>query len=156
MESREVLLGRRLTATCQTLATAESCTGGLLSHRITNVSGASSYFMGGVVSYTNKAKHELLGVAQDSLDRYGAVSESVAQEMAEGARRVFDADYGVSMTGIAGPGGGSSEKPVGLVYLAVASPGGTVVHRCQFDGGRDEVKQQTADEALRMVLESIA
>jgi len=151
----EILLGEKLRETGQTVATAESCCGGLLSHRITNVSGASRYFLGGVVSYTNKAKHNLLGVSQASLDTYGAVSDAVAREMAEGARGKFHADYGVSMTGIAGPTGGTPEKPVGLVYLAVASLSGIVVEKCLFDGDRDEVKQQTADKALEMVLESI-
>ena len=151
----EVELGSRLTEAKQTVATAESCCGGLISHRITNVSGASAYFKGGVISYTNKAKQKFLGVTKDALQTHGAVSEEVAREMAEGAQREFKADYGVAVTGIAGPTGGTPEKPVGLVYVAVAAPGETHIEKCLFDGDRDDVKQKTADRALTMLLESI-
>lgn len=112
-----------LLAQKQTLSFAESCTGGALSARITEKSGVSAIFMGSVVSYANEAKAELLGVGRDSLNNFGAVSEIVAQEMAQGVRHRFHTDWGVSVTGIAGPTGGSAEKPVGTVWIAVAGSG---------------------------------
>ncbi len=148
-------MGEALRRIRGTVATAESCSGGLISHRLTNVPGSSSYFMGGVVTYSNEAKMELLHVAKPSLDEQGAVSEQVAGEMAEGARERFATDYAVACTGVAGPTGGTKEKPVGLVYVAVAAPGGTRVERCHFEGDREEIKQRTADRALTMLLESI-
>lgn len=153
--SLEEQVGESLRRIGRTVATAESCSGGLISHRITNVSGSSSYFMGGVVTYSNKAKMELLGVAKPLLEEQGAVSEQVAREMAEGARERFATDYAVACTGVAGPTGGTKEKPVGTVYVAVAAPGGTQVERCHFEGDREEIKQRTADRALAMLLESI-
>lgn len=151
----EERLGERLRERGATLATAESCSGGLIAHRITNVSGSSSYFLGGVVSYSNEAKTAFLGVSGDTLRASGAVSEPVAQQMAEGARVRFGADYAVACTGIAGPTGGSPDKPVGLVYIGVAGPHGACVERHQFEGNRESVKRQTADEAMRLVLETI-
>ncbi len=148
-------VGEKLRKTGGTVATAESCSGGLISHRITNVPGSSGYFTGGVVTYSNEAKVEVLGVAERSLEEHGAVSEQVAREMAEGAQERFAADYAVACTGIAGPAGGTKEKPVGTVYMAVAAPGGTRVERCQFEGSRERIKEQTADYALTMLLESI-
>lgn len=138
-----------------TLASAESCSGGLIAHRITNVPGSSAYYLGGVVSYSNTAKVALLGVSTDSLNIHGAVSETVAREMAEGVRTRFGADYAVACTGIAGPSGGTPEKPVGLVYIGAAGPRGTTVARYRFDGDRESIKQQTADQALRLVLEAM-
>ena len=149
----EERVGKRLRALGVTVATAESCCGGLISHRITNVSGSSDYFAGGVVSYSNEAKVKMLDVEKSSLEKYGAVSDIVAIEMAQGARRAFLADYAISVTGIAGPTGGTEEKPVGLVYVGVASPSGIRVERCIFEGTRDEVKHQTADKALELLLE---
>ncbi|MFO7976400.1 MAG: CinA family protein [Candidatus Hydrogenedentota bacterium] len=137
------------------LATAESCTGGLIAHRITNVPGSSDCFLGGVVAYSNALKADLLGVSHQTLAALGAVSEGVAREMAEGARDRFGADITVAVTGIAGPGGGTPEKPVGLVYLAVAWQGGCDVLKMQFTGSRDDIKRQTADAALNMVWERI-
>ena len=133
-----------------TLASAESCSGGLIAHRLTNVPGASAVFMGGVVAYSNPVKEGLLDVSAATLAAKGAVSAEVAQQMAEGARRRFQVDYAVGVTGIAGPGGGTPEKPVGLVYIAVAHPGEPRVARHVFQGARDAVKAQTADAALRM------
>lgn len=132
----------------KTIATAESCTGGLISHRLTNVPGASTPFLGGIVAYSNAMKAALLTVPETTLAVHGAVSEATAQAMAEGARRQMGSDYAVSVTGIAGPGGGTTEKPVGLVYMAVASAAGTRVFRHQFAGDRDAIKGQTADSAL--------
>lgn len=138
------------------LATAESCTGGLVGHRLTNVPGASDCYAGGVITYSNESKQSVLGVSAADLAAHGAVSEPVARQMAEGVRRVFGAAYGIGITGIAGPGGGSAAKPVGLVYVAAAGPGETRVVRCQFNGGRDEVKAQSADAALGLLLELLA
>ena len=136
-----------------TLATAESCTGGLIAHRLTNVSGASAYFLGSVVAYHNTVKHALLGVPEEVLAVHGAVSEETARGMAEGVRRLIGATYGLAVTGIAGPSGGSAEKPVGLVYLAVAREDGTAVIRRQFTGTREEIKAQTAETAIKLLLE---
>ena len=146
----------RLLALKRRLATAESCSGGLIAHRLTNVPGSSGYFVGGVVTYANEAKMAVLGVCEATLSVHGAVSEATAREMCEGVRGRFGADYGVACTGIAGPGGGSAEKPVGLVYIGVSGPGGTRVERCQFQGDRVSIKQQTADRALALLLEALA
>lgn len=137
------------------LAAAESCSGGLIAHRVTNISGSSAYFLGGVVSYSNEAKEKLLGVPHELLTAHGAVSEPVARAMAEGARGVFGSDYAIGVTGIAGPTGGTAEKPVGLVFIAVAGPGDTVVGRHLFEGPRDVVKEKTAETALTMLLEQL-
>lgn len=127
-----------LTERHQTLATAESCTGGTIASRFTAIPGASAYFRCGVVSYSNEAKAEVLGVRAEDIARYGAVSETVARQMAEGARRIAKADYAVATTGIAGPTGGTAEKPVGTVWIAVATPRGTtaVVKQCGTDRGQ--------------------
>lgn len=154
-DSLEGMIGARLRARKQLLATAESCSGGLIAHRLTNTPGSSHYFQGGVVSYSNAAKVALLGVKQESLDKHGAVSEVVAREMAEGALKRFEADWAVACTGIAGPDGGTPQKPVGLVYIAVAGRAETKVERCQFEGDRMSIKQQTADRALVLVLEAL-
>lgn len=122
----------------KTLAVAESCTGGMIAHKFTAMAGASAYFLCGVVSYSNEAKMKVLGVEAGALERYGAVSEQVARQMAEGVRRISGADYGVATTGIAGPTGGSEQKPVGTVWMAVASEKGTtaVVKQCGTDRGQ--------------------
>lgn len=127
-----------LTDRIQTLATAESCTGGTIAARFTAMPGASAYFLCGVVSYSNRAKSEVLGVPAEEIERYGAVSEQVARHMAEGVRRLAHADYAVATTGIAGPTGGSAQKPVGTVWMAVATPRGTyaVVKQCGTDRGQ--------------------
>jgi nicotinamide-nucleotide amidase len=139
-----------------TLATAESCSGGLIAHRLTGVPGASAYFLGGVVAYSNQAKIDLLGVDPIDIETHGAVSERVAAQLAEGARTRFQADWGIGVTGIAGPTGGTADKPLGLVFLALAGPNGTTVRREEFSGTRDAVKTGTTETALRMLLESIA
>lgn len=135
---------------------AESCTGGLIAHRLTNVPGASEAFMGGLVAYSNAVKRQLLGVPQQTLEDVGAVSAEVATSMAGGARTLLGADYAVGVTGIAGPGGGTPEKPVGLVYIAAAGPDGTRVRRHVFEGPREAVKAQAAEAALRMMEELLA
>jgi PncC family amidohydrolase len=135
------------------IATAESCTGGLISHSFTNISGSSDYFDRGIVSYSNKAKNELLGVSEDILIKFGAVSEQVAKEMAEGVRNRSSVDIGIATTGIAGPTGGTKEKPVGLVYIAISSKDNTQVNKFQFSGNRLENKESTLNAALRMLLD---
>ena len=134
-----------------TLALAESCTGGNIGHRITNVPGASSVLMGGVISYANSAKEKLLGVNPETLERHGAVSEAVAREMALGARAQFDADIALAVTGIAGPGGGSPEKPVGTVFIALAAADGVEVQRRLNAWDRLTFKDVTATQALEML-----
>ncbi|GMW03450.1 MAG: hypothetical protein AMXMBFR84_45840 [Candidatus Hydrogenedentota bacterium] len=152
----EKQIGERLVAKRWTLVTAESCSGGLIAHRLTNVAGSSAYYLGGAVAYSNALKMSLLGVDEHVLERHGAVSEMVARQMAEGARRWFSADMAVGVTGIAGPGGGTTEKPVGLVYIAVATLSGTVVLQNRFEGTREDIKAQTADKAMSMILEQLS
>lgn len=149
------IVGRLLRDRRLTLAVAESCTGGLIGHRITDVPGSSDYFLGGVISYSNTAKVALLGVSPATLRKYGAVSRQTAAEMAEGARLAFGADIALSATGIAGPSGGSRRKPVGLVYVGLAYGCGTVVRRILLKGVRWTVKSQAADAALEMAREHL-
>lgn len=131
-----------------TIATAESCTGGMVSSRIVNVSGASAVFMNGLTAYSNEAKQQWLGVPETHFERYGAVSAEVAQAMAEGVRRVGKADVGIGITGIAGPTGGTPEKPVGTVCIAVASQRGCHVLRHQFSGNREKIRETSTQFAL--------
>lgn len=135
------------------VAVAESCTGGGVGAAITAVPGASEMFPGGVVSYSNGAKEKVLGVGAATLGRFGAVSEECAREMAEGARRLFGADVAVSVTGVAGPGGGSAEKPVGLVCFGVSSRGVVVSESVRFGGGRDDVRGGAVAHALELLVE---
>jgi nicotinamide-nucleotide amidase len=134
-----------------TLATAESCTGGLLGGRLTEAAGSSAYYLGGVVSYGNQAKRELLGVRAGSLERWGAVSDCVAREMAQGARKALHSDVALATTGVAGPGGGTAEKPVGLVYIALAYEGGEVVLERRLVGERESVRAMTVETALDLL-----
>ena len=150
-ESLEALVGRLLRECGRTIACAESCTGGLLTSRLTDVAGSSAYVMGAVVSYTNEVKASLVGVHEATLKAFGAVSEETAREMAEGVRRAIPANIGVGITGIAGPGGATAEKPVGLVYIAVAAEHKTHPVRHVFSGSRAEVKRQSTEVALAMV-----
>jgi PncC family amidohydrolase len=138
-----------------TLATAESCTGGNVSARITAVPGASDYFLGGIVAYANEAKVNLLGVSPETLAIRGAVSAECAREMAEGARRALGVDLAVSTTGIAGPTGATARKPVGLVYVALAGPDGTDVEEFHFPGGRAVVTAAATEAALLMLLRGL-
>ena len=146
----------QLVALCRerglTLATAESCTGGLVAGRITSVPGSSAVFLGGVVSYSNEVKRELLGVPQEVLERVGAVSAECAEAMAKGARGRLKADVAVSVTGIAGPDGGTPVKPVGVVFFGVATAAGVESERCQFFGDRESVRRQAADRALALLM----
>jgi len=142
------VVGRLLRRHGQTLSTAESCTGGLAGTLITAVPGASDYYVGGIVSYSNAVKRDPLGVSQDLLDRCGAVSEEAAGAMADGCRARLRSDWAIAITGVAGPGGGSQAKPVGLVYTALAGPGSTSVSRHLFPGTREHICQRSAMAAL--------
>lgn len=148
-------LGRRLRALGLTLGTAESCTGGELADAITDVAGSSDYFLGGVVSYADRVKEQLLGVDPALLVSHGAVSEPVARAMAEGVRRLLAVELGVGITGIAGPGGGTPGKPVGLVFIALASARGTEVRRCQWNEDRLGNKRRSVETALDMLLSHV-
>lgn len=141
--------------TGKTIATAESCSGGLIAHRLTNVPGASTPFIGGIVAYSNQVKMALLAVSKDTLERHGAVSEETALAMAAGARTTLGSDFAVAVTGIAGPGGGSPEKPVGLVYMAVSGVDGARGQKHLFHGDRESIKTQTAEAALNLVWENL-
>ena len=134
-----------------TVTTVESCTGGLISGTLVDVAGASDVFMQGFVTYANEAKVSLAGVKEATLEAYGAVSEQTAREMAEGGARVAKAEVCLSVTGIAGPGGGSIEKPVGLVYIGCHVNGNTVVERNVFSGSRREVREQSVLAALKLL-----
>jgi nicotinamide-nucleotide amidase len=136
----------------KTLALAESCTGGFIAHQITNVPGASEIFLGGIVAYSNQVKEKFLGVRAATLKKHGAVSENVAREMAEGARKKFGADFAIAVTGIAGPSGGTKNKPVGTVFIAVAYDFETVVVQELNRFGREKFKQVTTNQALELLL----
>jgi nicotinamide-nucleotide amidase len=138
-----------------TVATAESLTGGNVSARITAISGSSGYFLGGIVAYSNPAKASLLGVSEETLATRGAVSAECAREMAEGARRAFGADLAVATTGIAGPGGATERKPVGLVYIALAGADGVTNEEFRFPGGRAIVTDASTEAALLMLLRGL-
>jgi PncC family amidohydrolase len=151
-ETLEVRVGKRLSEAGLTLAVAESCTGGLIGHRITNVAGSSEYFLGGVIAYAYEAKERLLNVRHGTLYEFGAVSEQTASEMARGARRAFGADIGIAVTGIAGPGGGLPDKPVGTTWVSVSSRDGEWTQHHQWDGDRDENKIASVDATLELLL----
>jgi len=138
-----------------TVATAESCTGGLLAHTLTNISGSSEYFEYGIVSYSNESKIKLLHVSKKILQSYGAVSEQTAEAMAKGIQKEAGVDIGISTTGIAGPTGGTKEKPVGLVYIAIAIKEGVVVKKYHFSGDRLQNKELSCTAALTLLLERL-
>lgn len=145
------VIGNLLRKDKLTLATAESCSGGLLGGKITAEAGSSDYYLGGVVSYANSAKENILGVRADSLIAYGAVSDNVAREMAEGVKKLLGTDIGLSITGIAGPGGGTEEKPVGLVFIGLAHSRSCLIEKCQFVGNRDSIRNMSVETALNML-----
>ncbi|MCO5044865.1 MAG: CinA family nicotinamide mononucleotide deamidase-related protein [Kiritimatiellae bacterium] len=152
----ETVVVEALRAAGKTVALAESCTGGLLGHRLTNVPGSSEVFLGGIVAYANASKIRDLGVPADLLEREGAVSPEVALAMAKGVRARFGSDIGVGVTGIAGPSGGTPQKPVGLVYLSVADEAGAKVEELRMGGPRATIKQTTSQRALDMVRRRVA
>lgn len=137
------LLAKQFTVTC-----AESCTGGLLAGELTRLSGSSAWFETGFVTYSNEAKHKLLGVREETLAQYGAVSRQTVEEMAQGALKAAKADFALSVSGIAGPTGGSAEKPVGTVWFGLASAEGVEAKCVKFEGGRDEVREQAVAFAI--------
>lgn len=148
-------LVRLLAEKHKTVATAESCTGGMIGQSITSVPGASEVYGFGFITYANEAKEKLLGVRHETLRSYGAVSPETAREMAEGARKVSGADIAVAVTGIAGPGGGTPEKPVGLVYVGIAADSGTWAEKLCLSGSRDEIRKQTVLAALELASNKI-
>ncbi len=150
-EPLEKVVGELLRKKEKTLAVAESCTGGLLSHRITNVPKSSDYFLFSGVVYSNEAKIKVLGVNEKDIKEHGAVSEEIATQMAEGVRKTAGADFGIGITGIAGPGGGTKEKPVGLVYISLSWEGGAETKRFRFPGTRLQVKTYATSHALNML-----
>lgn len=146
-EIQEKWIGRKAT-----LAVAESCTGGMLGAMLTSVPGSSAYFLGGVIAYTDKVKTGVLGVSAEDLLKYGAVSVAVARQMAEGAARLTGASVAVGITGVAGPDGGTKEKPVGTVFIAVVRGESSRVEKYVFSGNRDEVRRQAAARAMELLL----
>ena len=150
-QTMEGVVGEQLTSACFTLALAESCTGGLIGHRLTQVPGSSSYLERGFICYSNQAKQDLLGVPRNILARNGAVSAPVAKAMAVGARTRSHTDIGLSVTGIAGPGGGSAKKPVGLVFIGIDGPHGSDAKKFQFHGDRQDIKMRASQAALNML-----
>lgn len=162
----EIAVGKILRKNNLTLAIAESCTGGLISNRITDVSGSSDYFKAGIVAYSNKIKQNLLGVPDKSIKKYGAVSKEVALEMAKGVRRIAKTDIGIGITGIAGPvplaslgyrvnpTGGTKTKPVGLVYIALVTGKKQIVKEFRFKGSRKEIKFKASQAALNLCAHS--
>lgn len=148
LESR---VGKLLRECGWRLAVAESCTGGLISHRLTNVPGSSTYYVGGLVTYAYEAKVRMLGVRWETLEAHGAVSEEVVLEMARGAKKAMGADVGLAVSGIAGPGGGTPEKPVGTTWIGLSLPDEDLARRYQWEGDRLQVKEQSAQEALRLL-----
>ena len=147
-ESLEEVVGRSLLAQRKTLATVESCTGGVISKMLTDIPGSSDYYLGGVVCYSNDSKTHLVGVNETTLERFGAVSKPVAHQMALGIRKRMDSDYALSATGIAGPDGGTPEKPVGLVFLGLSTPDGTEVRELRLRAGREVIRVRSARLAL--------
>jgi len=150
-ENLGIVLGRMMVESNKTLALAESCTGGNIAHFITSNAGSSDYFKGGVVAYSNEIKTRLLGVPSEMLETFGAVSQEVAEVMALGAQKVLNANYAVATTGIAGPGGGSDEKPVGTVWIAVAGPSGVTSKKYIFKHNRERNIIRTTYTALNLL-----
>lgn len=142
-----------LTNLGMTIAVAESCTGGLISHRLTNISGSSAYFEMGLITYSNRSKTAVLGVPEDLILSHGAVSEACVRAMASGVRALAATDLGLAVSGIAGPTGGTAEKPVGTVHLALACPEGVHAWRFLFQGDRETIKGSASDEALARICE---
>jgi nicotinamide-nucleotide amidase len=147
----ENTFGKLLIQKSLTIAVAESCTGGLIGHIITSIPGSSAYFLGGIISYSNQAKCDLLSVSPETIKLYGAVSGETAREMAKGVKARFNSDIGLSVTGIAGPDGGTKEKPVGTVYMGLAFDKEPLSIRYLFKGTREQVKQQTAETAIENI-----
>jgi len=149
----EEQVGNRLRERGWTISSAESSTGGLIMARLTDIAGSSAYVLGGVIAYADTIKEQVLGVPKQTLIAYGAVSEPVAQQMADGARQLFQTDVAVSVTGIAGPTGATATKPVGLHYIGLSTPTGSWVRRYVWNGDRTENRHAAADAALQLLLD---
>ncbi len=150
--SLEEKLGQLLRERGLNIALAESCTGGLVGHRLTNIPGSSDYYLGSVTAYANEAKMKLLSVKSDTLEMHGAVSQESVAEMAAGIRAALRSDLGISISGVAGPGGGTPEKPVGLVWIGLSAEHFEWAQNYHFAGPRDQVKEQAADKALEIAI----
>ncbi len=148
-------IAKTLTARGLTLATAESCTGGLIAHTLTNIPGSSAFLTGGIIAYANTIKTRFLKVPDRMIKTHGAVSAAVAKAMAEGARKQFNVDLAIATTGIAGPAGGTDRKPVGLVFIALASRRHTIVKKCFFTGTRASIKTQSSQTALGLLAQAV-
>ena len=151
MDTLEEKVSKKFIQNNQTLAIAESCTGGLIGDRLTNIPGTSAFFLLGVIAYAYAAKTRVLGVPLTLLKKHGAVSAPVARVMAQGVRQILNTDYGLAITGIAGPGGATKTKPVGLVFIALATREKTIVKKCLFKGSRLVIKNAAAQTALKML-----
>lgn len=145
-------LGNILFKNNLTVSLAESCSGGLIAHRITQVPGASRFFAGGIVTYSNDSKIKILNISEDTIAKHGAVSEPTARQMAENARNLFNTDMSCAVTGIAGPGGGSAEKPIGTVYIAISNKNDTQCWHFHFIGSREDLKLKTSSKALELMI----
>jgi len=150
-EILEAIIGQLLKQKNYMLAMAESCTGGLLGHRVTNIPGSSEYYLGSKTAYAYEAKERLLEVSHETLEKYGAVSEETVLEMARGVRNALVADIGLSVSGIAGPGGGMPLKPVGTVWVGLSTPNGEWAKKFLFNGDRIKIKEQAAETALQFL-----
>lgn len=153
--STETKIFALFAGTCKTLGIAESCTGGLISHRVTNISGSSEYFKGAIIAYSNDIKVSLLGVPRALIEEHGAVSGEVAGAMARGAKRVLGVDVAGAVTGIAGPSGGTSVKPVGLAYVAVADKKGITTKKVMARGNRKKLKLEFSEALLEMIVKRV-
>jgi nicotinamide-nucleotide amidase len=151
----EKTIGDRLREKGWTLAIAESCTGGLICDRITNISGSSDYFEGGMVTYSNESKAEYLGVPSNDIKKYGAVSPQVAKKMAQGVRKAFHTTFGLSTTGVAGPTGGTKRSPIGRVFIGLADGKRMRVKKLDLKGSRQEIKKEAAEKGLQFLYENI-
>lgn len=150
-DSIEYNLGKMLCNNKLTISTAESCTGGMVAAKLISYPGISASFLEGAITYSNEAKMKRLGVRKETLDAHGAVSEETAREMAEGIAKVSSSNTSIATTGIAGPGGGRDEKPVGLVYIAVHVNNKTIIEKCNFSGNREEIRISATNYALKML-----
>jgi len=147
--------GRFLLKKRLSLSICESCTGGMLGSIITSISGSSKYFKGGIIAYSNPVKKRIAGVKNNTLRKFGAVSEQTARQMAQGVRRITKSNIGISITGIAGPGGGTKKKPVGTVYIAITDNKTILVFRFQFRGGREQIRKKACNKTLKLLINFI-
>lgn len=151
----EKVVGDLLRKKKQTISIAESLTGGMICNRLTNIPGSSEYFMGGVIAYSNESKIRHLNVPRGEIESYGAVSKQVARSMAQGVRKAFSTNLGLSTTGIAGPGGGTPKKPIGLVFIGLAKGEKTWIKKLNLKGTRREIKEKTSENALKFLIEKL-